>query len=336
MRRAGACLLALFFASACGGGSAAAPTTPTSFASQVPGASHVAGDYLAEVVNTMQANSINRDRINWTDFRSQVFQRAAGAQTIPDLYPAIQLALGLLDDHHSFYQAATGGGLGNPTRPRCTAASAPTPVVPADIGYVRILSFSSSVPGADRQFADLVQDQIRAADRPGLAGWIVDVRGNGGGNMWPMIAGVGPVLGEGIAGYFVPPASSPVDWSFRGGAALSGTSEIVRTTAPYALSAPGAARVAVLTDNLVASSGEAVVVSFRARPNVRSFGTATCGLSTANSSLRLSDGATLVLTTALMADRTGRAYGVPLVPDEMMDAGGDAVVQRAIAWLRGL
>ena len=95
-----------------------------------------------------------------------------------------------------------------------------------------------------------------------------------------------------------------------------------------------APRVAVLTDALVASSGEAVAVSFRGRPNTRSFGGATCGLSTANSGFRLSDGATLQLTTALMADRNRAAYGVPIVPDETVSSDGE-VVQRAIAWLRG-
>jgi C-terminal processing protease CtpA/Prc len=96
----------------------------------------------------------------------------------------------------------------------------------------------------------------------------------------------------------------------------------------------GSPRVAVLTDNLVASSGEAVVVSFRGRPNTRSFGSATCGLSTANSGFRLSDGATLQLTTASMADRTRVNYGVSIAPDEAV--GGDAeVVLRAVDWLRG-
>ena len=40
-------------------------------------------------------------------------------------------------------------------------------------------------------------------------------------------------------------------------------------------------RVTVLTDEGVMSSGEAVVVSFRERTRARSFGTATCGVSTA-------------------------------------------------------
>jgi C-terminal processing protease CtpA/Prc len=181
-------------------------------------------------------------------------------------------------------------------------------------------------------FADSVQQQIRNVDTPSLMGWIVDVRGNGGGNMWPMVAGVGPVLGDGIAGYFVPPSGSATPWSYSAGAALNGGSSIAQTTTVYEL-IRRAPRVAVLTDNLVASSGEAVVISFRARPNTRSFGGATCGLSTANTTFRLSDGAMLYLTTALMADRTRTTYGDSVAPDETVS--GDAeVVQRAIAWLR--
>src|SRR5262249_34517777 len=181
--------------------------------------------------------------------RTQVWQRAAGAKTITDLYPAISRALGLLDDHHSFYQTVGGGGVGNPRGPRCSAPAAVTPAVPGDVGYVRIGAFSSAIAGADRTFADSIQDQIRQRDAVNLAGWIVDVRGNGGGNMWPMVAGVGPVLGEGVAGFFVFPTGSTTSWSFQGSAALSGASEIVRTTTPYALLARLAPRVAVLTDN---------------------------------------------------------------------------------------
>jgi C-terminal processing protease CtpA/Prc len=35
-------------------------------------------------------------------------------------------------------------------------------------------------------------------DQGNLAGWIVDLRNNGGGNMWPMLTGIGSILGEGV------------------------------------------------------------------------------------------------------------------------------------------
>ena len=75
-----------------------------------------------------------------------------------------------------------------------------------------------------------------------------------------------------------------------------------RVAAPYELHRPDS-RVAVLTNQAVASSGEAIAVAFRGRPGTRTFGADTCGLPTANESYTLSDGATLFLTVAREADR---------------------------------
>jgi hypothetical protein len=318
----GACACLALLGGACGGGGSA----PTSATSNIP------SGYLDAMVTLMQGEAVHRARIDWTAFRAQVTQAAQGAQTVPDLYPAISLALGMLEDGHSFYRAASGSIVRNPRSPRCSAASVASPATPPDIGYVRIASFGSSEPNADRAFADAIQAQIRSRDTSDLAGWIVDLRGNGGGNMWPMIAGIGPVLGEGVAGYFIPPAGAATEWGYYDGGAYAGGSLVVRTSQTYTL-IRRAPRVAVLTDLGVASSGEAVVVAFRGRPNTRSFGSPTCGLSTANRSFQLSDGATLFLTVSVMADRTRTPYGLSLAPDEPVD--GDAeVLQRAIDWLR--
>jgi predicted enzyme related to lactoylglutathione lyase len=77
--------------------------------------------------------------------------------------------------------------------------------------------------------------------------------------------------------------------------------------------------VAVLTDSLTASSGEAVAVAFRGRPNARSFGWPTTGVSSANRTVFLPDGARLYVTASVYADRTGRTYGGSLVPDVMIE-----------------
>ncbi|HET9314073.1 MAG TPA: S41 family peptidase [Vicinamibacteria bacterium] len=316
-----ACVCLALLGGACGGG-APAPTS----------ASRLPGDYINEILTLMQGQAIHRARIDWTDFRARVTGAAQGAQTIPELYPAISLALGMLEDRHSYYVSTSGSFVGNPGSPRCPATPVAAPATPPDLGYVRIRSFSSAEPNADRQFADEIAAQIRSRDTAELAGWIVDLRGNGGGNMWPMIAGVGPVLGEGVAGYFIPPVGAAMEWGYSDGGAFSGSSVVVRTSQTYTL-IHRAPRVAVLTDLAVASSGEAVAVAFRARPNTRSFGSPTCGLSTANQNFRLSDGATLFLTVSVMADRTRAPYGLSLAPDEPVS--GDAeVVQSAIDWLR--
>ena len=331
IRNAIAALL-LATAAACSGSAPAGPTTAPPATVPPSGA---ADRYLNEIFALMQANSVNRLRIDWTAFQSQVRAQAPNAATIADTFPAIQLALQLLDDHHSFYiKASTTEFILNPSSPRgCGVADVPDvpdPVVPADVGYVRIAGFSG--PGAD-EFATSIQNAIRTRDVGTLAGWIVDLRGNGGGNMWPMLAGVGPVLGTGVVGFFVPPEGVRRQWTYSNGAAMDQGITQSRVATPYELRRPSP-RVAVLTDKGVASSGEAIAVAFRGRPDARTFGTSTCGVPTANRGFPLTDGATLVLTTALDADRTMVVYNSPLPPDETI-ADPSAVAARAIDWIRG-
>ena len=152
----------------------------------------------------MQVHSINRLTIDWSAFRTRVFSEAAGAQTIPATYGAIQVALNALGDGHSLFYTPTGGVMGATRRMGCGRAAADAPALPEDIGYVRVPAFSGTPEAATTLATDL-QRSIMSADKTETIGWIVDVRGNGGGNMWPMIAGVGPVLGEGVAGYFIDP-----------------------------------------------------------------------------------------------------------------------------------
>ena len=322
--RLAACLVLLVgvWEAACGGRrSPAEPTGPPS---------EQAGAYLDELIGLMQAHSINRLTIDWSAFRTKVFARAAGAQSISDTYPAIQVALDALGDGHSLYYASTGTVLGAARRVGCGGAAAGTPSLPEEIGYVKVPAFSGTAEEATA-LADDLQRTIMSADKADVIGWIVDVRGNGGGNMWPMIAGVGPVLGEGVAGYFIDPAGVETAWEYRDGAAWEGGVANQRVAAPYRLRR-ARPRVAVLIDNGIASSGEAVVISFIGRPDTRSFGDRTCGLSTANAPYPMSDGATLNITEAVMADRARTTYGYSVQPDETMPI--DQVVERAVTWLR--
>ncbi len=89
--------------------------------------------------------------------------------------------------------------------------------------------------------------------------------------------------------------------------------------------------MAVLYDRRTASSGEAIAVSFRGRPDMRSSGEHTSGLSSANSAILLRDGASLHLTVALDADRNGVIYGGALLPDEIVLP--TATLSSAVEWL---
>lgn len=311
-------------------GAACQASTPASPTPAAASPSAAAATYLNSIIDLARANSINRQTIDWTAYRNAVFAEAGSAQTIAELAPAIRVAITLLRDGHSSYRPVSGSTIFVSLR----SCSAPSPVplsVPANIGSVAVGGFSGTTEQANA-YARQIQDAIAAADRDSLIGWIVDLRSNGGGNMWPMIAGLGPILGDGPLGYFLGPTGSETLWEYRSGASYSGGFAITTVSPPYTLRRT-APRVAVLSDNRIASSGEATFIAFRHRPNTRSFGQATCGLSTANSTYTLSDGALLNMTTALMADRVKTPFGDSIAPDEVI-SDPNQTIQRAIAWLQ--
>ena len=154
-----------------------------------------------------------------------------------------------------------------------------------------------------------------------------------------MLAGVGPILGEGVAGSFVDPDGVQQAWGYYNGQAQLAGSTIIGAESPYHLKHP-LPPVAVLTGPVTASSGEAITVAFRGRPHTRSFGEPSAGVPTDNDEFPLSDGALLVLTVAIDADRTGQTYDTAIAPDQpvpvdlsQIGTTADRGVQVASTWL---
>lgn len=285
--------------------------------------------YVDEVVSILQANSFNRAAINWTVFKQNLLAKASGANTIEQVYPAVEFAIVALGDKHTQFYGAV------PVNDAETATGKQPPLypderVPDDIGYIRIPWVVGSQEKLDAYIAH-VQAQIRERDKPGLKGWVVDLRGNMGGNMWPMLVGIGPVLGEDTLGYSVDSNNVKAVWRYAKGQAMADGDIQAEAANYYTLKVPNPV-VAVLTDTLTASSGEAVAVAFKARKHTRSFGAGTCGVATSRSRFNLSDGSVLLLTTAVFADRRQVRYSQSIAPDERLKPA--EVVPRAISWIR--
>jgi C-terminal processing protease CtpA/Prc len=176
-----------------------------------------------------------------------------------------------------------------------------------------------------------LQGAITAHERAGACGWIIDLREETGGNMYPMLTGLAPLLGPTPWGGFRDPEGKLSVWTLEADRAV----EIPADAFPRTPEAAGPlAPVAVLLGPDTNSAGEAVAIALAGRPNARSFGTATSGFSTGNSSIGLTDGAQLVITTVYEMDRTGRVVHGPVQPDQPTRA--DQAERAAIVWLAGL
>ena len=103
----------------------------------------------------------------------------------------------------------------------------------------------------------------------------------------------------------------------------------------------GCSKITLVNSTFEKPCSEAIVVAFRGRSHTSSFGEATAGVPIGNTAKVLSDGARLSVTAVLDADRTGRTYDSPILPDQLvgadwtqLDTEKDPILQAATAWLR--
>ncbi|WP_273413889.1 S41 family peptidase [Corynebacterium appendicis] len=190
----------------------------------------------------------------------------------------------------------------------------------------------ATVPGVTRHadvqgYADTLAGGLSQARDGGACGAVVDPRGNDGGDMGPMLAGLSPVIPDGTAMEFVYSGRTmavTVDGNSVSGGGTPLTTDGGKWDAP----------TAVLVDEETASSGEATMLAFRGLDNSRSFGVPTAGFASANTVYDFPDGSELMLTIAKDRDREGQTYAEePIEPDAKTESG-DTALAAAQKWLR--
>lgn len=313
---------------ACGGGNSSDVRVNEN--SGIESMAPVAKNYLNEVISLMRNHAITKNEIDWGSLESEVNALAANSQTIPETYPAIVKALELLNTNHTFLVNNLGETVAFVSDIVCKDEFELDEPVVSGIGYIRVDEFLSTDDGGALQFAKKIQQDIANQDSAEITGWVVDLRNNSGGNMWPMIAGLGPLMGEGTHGYFIDADELITEWGYNDGTAYANNIDVVTIEEPYVIVNP-VSKVAVLSSQRVASSGEAVLIGFKKQTNVRIFGQDSCGLSTANRLFELSDGSRLFLTTSVMADREQKKYGGIVTVDQSESI--EETLNKALDWL---
>lgn len=284
--------------------------------------------YIKEALDIIEKHSMKKEFIDWSDYRSKVLKRGKNDKTIEDTHQTIRYALSQLNDGHSFFisSKALKKEYSDTTMKKITSIVSE---YNNQIGYIKIPGFFGNEK-LEKAFAGRIQDLIKDLDKHKITGWIIDLRDNGGGNMWPMLLGVGPILGDGTAGYFVNNKNNYEKWGYSKGKAFMDTTIILQTDSLYQLKNKNK-KIAILINNKTASAAEAIAVAFIGLPKTRFFGKATRGLTTGNSTFILSDSSMIALMTVVYADRNKTLYGKQIIPDEIVK-DGDAK-DLAIKWI---
>lgn len=300
-------------------------------------------DYLNEVFKIVEEHSIKRDSVDFKEIKRKAYAKLKNEDSIENCYPIIKSILKDLGDRHSFFMPkeqvekwqSTSESYGDNELITFNCK-----LINQDIGYIHMKGFSSGDSISTQQYADSLQNQIKSIDNKNLKGWILDLRENTGGNCWPMLTGLGPLLGNGICGYFIDNNQIKFSWFYQNGEAGVDSRTIVKVSKnPYYL-INNLNPIAILTGRRTVSSGEIVVTAFHNKSKTRSFGESTGGLSTGNANYKLSDGSMIFLTTSIYADREENIFGKKIEPNETIiftyqsiGKPNDRVINRAMDWI---
>lgn len=270
--------------------------------------------YVRHAVRLLDAQALYANTPEWSACRKEVLSQAKSFTSMEQAREAVSWAASAAGGKHS--------ALVPPVR---DTASYPETIPEArvlenNVLYV-LLPPHSGVLVSDSLYIHTILNFLQ--EHLDAKGVVLDLRGNHGGNMYPMIAAVSPLLPDGIIIRFKSrKRTSPISLGFVLSSAQLSPNSVQRF--------PKETPIAILTDEWTGSSGEATLLCFRGMESARSFGTPTAGYASANMPHPLADGYTLVITTASNVARTGEEFCEdPIEPD----VRSEAPLQDALAWI---
>ena len=308
-------------------------------------------NYLDSSFSIIEKNALNRSKIDWPALRKYVYEKADHAKTYEDILPLYPYIFEQLDDHHgrlifknkSYYWKGNDPFVKNKvisdavqkyTEPR-------SEIINKNIGYILIPGNNDFQSKHIDSITTLIKKAIAKVSSKNIKGWIIDLRTNTGGNMYPMIAGLSKLIGEGKAGSFVSFDSQPTgQWSIRNSSLYFGTTKVTEI-ADQGYAVPAHIPLVVLTGNYTASSGEMTAISTIGRKRSVIIGEPSGGYTTVNNGFPLNSYSGLNLAVEFAADRNNHVYPKKVTPDILVTGGDnfedlsqDRKIQQAILWLK--
>ena len=301
--------------------------------------------YLDTVIKIVKQNSLYTDSIDWQILTKQLKGLASDMQTYKD---ARLLAGYIIDelhqhgDNHSFFLIPSGVKQFRAGDTQGRGRNVITKYLGEGIGYISMPGFASMSDSVRAAFSTNTQEQIKRIDTENkISSWVVDLRKDDGGSCPPMIAGLGPILGEGMYDFDISVKNDTVIYFYEKGESYdveNGKKDIRSTKVlhPYQLKNKNVP-VAVLIGPHCGSSGECAVAAFIGRHDTKLFGQPTGGFTKGNEDFSLPDGSMIFISAGIQCDRNGKLYPERIFPDvpvEQPDNNStDLTLKKAKKWL---
>ena len=271
-----------------------------------------------DIALNMMDNGLYAEGEQWEKAREKAKNQIKQVQSYEETHPILEEALQVSSGRHGF--------IVTPVDIDSASQEMVMPTVTID-EEVLILKLPEII-GTDADEIDAYAETLaRAVHQEKYQAVMIDMRGNMGGNVYPMLQGVGSLLEDDTLLTFIMRDNNTFEVILDEGE-VKGFD--VRTSDEYKAKV-GKIPVAILIDSDTASSGEMLCLAFKGRADTKTFGEETAGFTTANQSFKLYDGSFLQVTAGRIKDSTGEIYdGNPIIPDIKTSSP----YEEAMNWLR--
>lgn len=276
--------------------------------------------YGKDALATIGKNGIYSGSDEWKSTYEECLKMIENAESYEDTYPAIKKALSVCGGKHSILMTKSESQSTSDSYDEVL----PTVSLNGDIAVIKLPDFLGTAE-AGRKYAKVAEDFIHE-NRDKIKGVVLDLRGNTGGDMGPMATAVSSLLPDGELMYYHY-RSYDVPVTLKDGVISNAGTGGKSLYPDEKLKIP----VAILTDGMTASSGEALTLCFRGLENVKTFGAPTAGYTSVNMLYSLYDGAQMYLTVAFDKARTGEIFKETSIEP---DVATDSPLEAALEWLR--
>ncbi|MGY3777897.1 S41 family peptidase [Isobaculum melis] len=260
--------------------------------------------YGQYAIERMDREGLYTQSKEWADTKEEVLKEIKKADSYEEVLPLLEKAIGVAGGKHSFIMTE------NELEESNNENIFPTSEEKEGVLYVKLPAFSGMLNKDEAQkYVDILSQVINKKTYHGI---IIDLQENTGGDMHPMITGISNLIPDGRQFSFIDKQDSKTDINLENGRLADESDSVKNEKTEKIKTIP----IAVLINEMTASSGEMTALCFKGLDNVQFFGKNSAAYTTVNTSIPLYDGTYLQLTTAKIEDRTGKIYqNDSIVPD---------------------
>lgn len=256
-----------------------------------------------EIALDRMENGLYAQGEEWNQTKENALQEIGNADEYEDTYIILEEAIQVVGGDHSFFVYPEEQSNEN------LDSAFPTATIEENILILNIPAFGSPDMDDNQQYADILNHAIQNETYQGI---IVNLANNTGGDMGPMVAGISSLIPDGPVIKFQYSSGVTDEAVLENGTLTGGGASVTVEPADKVSDVP----IAVVINELTASSGEMTALAFKGLDNVQFFGENSLGFTSGNSQMELYDGTIMQLTTSTIIDRTGTEYeNTPIEPD---------------------